>query len=175
MLTNMVSPPTAGTSFAHRMVAIGGLAGNGSSECPNAMPNGGAEGGSLFMVWELDELGRVCLVRRERMNRQLTKSSAKLDQIFGRDILVAEDDQLVLDQRVVERLELLVRQRPAKINAADLRAQMDADFRHGDAGRLRADRLALVEFEWLVHGAILPETRALTHLLLKMRGPARRR
>src|SRR5262245_66161864 len=94
------------------------------------------------------------------MNRQLTKSSAKLDQIFGRDILVAEDDQLVLDQRVVERLELLVRQRPAKINAADLRAQMDADFRHGDAGRLRADRLVLVEFEWLVHGAILPETRA---------------
>src|SRR5262249_56340502 len=89
------------------------------------------------------------------MNRQLTKSSAKLDQIFGRDILVAEDDQLVLDQRVVERLELLVRQRPAKINATDLRAQMDADFRHGDAGRLRADRLALVEFERPVHGAIL--------------------
>ncbi len=41
MLTNMVSPPTAGVSLAHRMVAIGGSARNVSSECHTSVPNGG--------------------------------------------------------------------------------------------------------------------------------------
>jgi hypothetical protein len=39
-----------------------------------------------------------------------------------------------------------------KISAADLGAQMDTDFRHGNTGSLCADRLTLVELEWLVHG-----------------------
>src|SRR5262245_53392421 len=98
------------------------------------------------------------------MNCQLAKTPAELNQIFGCDILFAEDEQLVLDQRFLERLELLARQRPAKINVADLRAQINADFRHVDARRLRADRLALVELEKFVH-AILPDSQISTILL----------
>ena len=41
MLTNMVSPPTAGVSLAHRIVAIGGSARKVSSECQTSVPNGG--------------------------------------------------------------------------------------------------------------------------------------
>src|SRR5262245_62071565 len=41
MLANTVSPPRAGTSFAQRMVAIGGSARNVSSECQMSVPNGG--------------------------------------------------------------------------------------------------------------------------------------
>ena len=40
MLTNIVSPPTAGTSFAHKIVAMGGSARNVSSECHTSVPNG---------------------------------------------------------------------------------------------------------------------------------------
>ena len=72
------------------------------------MPDIGTEGRRLFIVSKFDQLGGFLLVRRERVYRQLAKASAKLDQIFGRDILVSEDDQLVLDQRILDRFELLV-------------------------------------------------------------------
>jgi hypothetical protein len=41
ILANIVSPPTAGTSLAHKTVAIGGSARNVSSECHTSVPNGG--------------------------------------------------------------------------------------------------------------------------------------
>ena len=41
MLANMVSPPIAGTTFAHSIVAIGGSARNVSSECQTSVANGG--------------------------------------------------------------------------------------------------------------------------------------
>ncbi len=100
MLTNMVSPPTAGTSLAHRIVAIGGSARKVSSECQTSVPNGGVG----LVVPELDQLGRVlAFVRRERMHGQFAEAAAELHQVVGRDVLIAEDDQLVLDQRVLDR------------------------------------------------------------------------
>ena len=41
MHANIVSPPRAGTSFAHSTVAIGGSARNVSSECQMSVPKGG--------------------------------------------------------------------------------------------------------------------------------------
>ena len=78
MLTNMVSPPTAGTSLAHRMVAIGGSARNVSSECQTSVPNGGVG----LVVPELDQLGCVlAFVRRERMHGQFAEAAAEGHQI----------------------------------------------------------------------------------------------
>ena len=118
------------------------------------MPDVGAVGRGLFVVAKLDQLGRVlAFVRRERMHGEFVEAAAEIHQVVGRDVLVAEDDQLVLDQRGLDRLELFVRQLAAKIDAADLGAEMDADLGHGDAGALGGKRFALVEFERLVHGA----------------------
>ena len=79
MLTNMVSPPTAGTSLAHRMVAIGGSARNVSSECHTSVPNGGVR----LVIAEFDQLGRVlAFVRRERMHRQLAETAAEVHQLL---------------------------------------------------------------------------------------------
>ena len=52
MLANMVSPPSAGTSLATRMVAIGGSARNVSSECHTSVPNGALVSSFLnLMSW----------------------------------------------------------------------------------------------------------------------------
>src|SRR5262249_41348555 len=104
MLTNMVSPPTAGTSFAHRMVAIGGSA----PKTATAGRSSGAKRRGLLIVPKFNQLGRFFLIWSEGMNGQLAKTPAKVDQIFGRDILVAKDEELVLDQRVLDGVGLLV-------------------------------------------------------------------
>ena len=104
MLTNIVSPPTAGTSLAHSTVAIGGSARKVSSECQTSVPNGGVG----LVVAELDELRRVAFVRRERMHGQFAEPPAEIHQILGADLLIAEDDQLVLDQRLVDHMEHVI-------------------------------------------------------------------
>ena len=55
MLTNMVSPPIAGTSLAHSTVAIGGSARKVSSECQTSVPKGGLVSSFLnLMSWGAD-------------------------------------------------------------------------------------------------------------------------
>jgi hypothetical protein len=39
------------------------------------------------------------------MNGQFAEPPTKTDQIVGGDLLIAKDDQLVVDQRVPDRLE----------------------------------------------------------------------
>src|SRR5215831_494924 len=104
MLTNMVSPPTAGTSFAHRMVVHRRLCAKSLIRVPDI----GAERRDLLIVPKFNQLGRFFLIWSEGMDGQLAKTPAKVDQIFGHNILVAEDEELVLDQRVLDGVELLV-------------------------------------------------------------------
>src|SRR5262249_36024388 len=101
MLANMVSPPIAGTNFAHRIVAIGGSLRNVSSECQTSVANGG-----LFSSF-LNLMRTECLlvVWGEGMNSQFAELPAEIDQIVGRDLLIAKDDQLVLDQSVLDHIE----------------------------------------------------------------------
>ena len=111
MLANIVSPPTAGTSLATRIVAIGGSARNVSSECQHV----GAERRRRLVVAEFDQHRRVfasfgangCTVSSPNRRPKSIRFSRG-------DVLVAEDDQLVLDQRRLDRLELRVRQRLAQ-------------------------------------------------------------
>jgi hypothetical protein len=44
----------------------------------------------------------------EGMNSQFAEPPAEIDQIVGRDLLIAKDDQLVLDQSVLDHIECLV-------------------------------------------------------------------
>ena len=107
MLANMVSPPTAGTSLAHRMVAIGGSARNVSSECHTSVPNGGL----LSSFLNLMRTGAFSSWGENGCTVNSPKPPAEIDQIVGRDLLIAKDEQLVLDQRVKDHVESLVRQR----------------------------------------------------------------
>jgi hypothetical protein len=59
------------------------------------------------------------------MNGQFTEAPAEIHQIVGRDLLIGEDDQFVLDQCVLDYMEYLVLKRLTKIDAADLGAQID--------------------------------------------------
>src|SRR5262245_3128818 len=72
------------------------------------VPDISAERRGLLIVSKLDELGCFFLVWRKRMNCQLAKTPAEVHQIFGRDDLVAEDEQLVFNQRLLDGVKLLV-------------------------------------------------------------------
>src|SRR3954465_6066994 len=96
------------------------------------MPYISAEGRSLFVVSKLDQLRRMfALVRRKRMHGQLTEAPPKIDQLLRGYVLVSENDEFMLNQRIANRRKLLVRHSAAKIDATDLRAERNADFCHG--------------------------------------------
>ena len=148
MLTNMVSPPTAGTSLATRMVAIGGSARNVSSECQTSVPNGGVVSSLRNLISSETSLS----VRRERMHGELAEAAAEVDQLLRGDVLVAEYQQFVLDQRILDRVALLVRHRLAQVDTGDLGAEMGADPRDRDAGLLRDDGATLEAADGFIHG-----------------------
>ena len=50
--------------------------------------------------------------------------AAEPDLIVEADFLVAEENDLILDECLVQLLDLLVRQRPGQIDIADFRADM---------------------------------------------------
>ncbi len=89
------------------------------------------------------------------MDGQFAEPAAEVHQILGADVLIAEDDQLVLDQGVLDHRERLLRERTAQIDAADLGAEMDADPPNRKARTSGHDRPAPPVVEPLVH-AIIP-------------------
>src|SRR6266545_1892115 len=90
------------------------------------------------------------------MDGQLAEPAAEIHQIVGRDLLIAENDQLVLDQGVPDHPEHLVRQWRTKVDAADLGAQIGADPGHGDAGAFNGEGPGLPGGDGLVHLMVLP-------------------
>ena len=88
------------------------------------------------------------------MHSQFAEAPAKIHQVVGGYVLIAEDDQLVLDQRGLDRLELGIRQRLPQVDTGDLGAEMHTGFPHGDSGVFGGERFALVKGERLVHGTI---------------------
>src|SRR5262249_21814745 len=97
------------------------------------MPHVGAERWVGFVVSEFDENGRWLVMRRERVHRQFAEPSAEIDQIVGRDVLIAKDEELVLDQRVKDHIEGLVGEALAKVDAPDLGAEISPHAGYGDA------------------------------------------
>ena len=66
------------------------------------------------------------------MAAERAKIASKTNLIVEIDLLVAEEDHLVLDERLVKLLHLLVRQRPGQVDIADLRADMRRQRLNGD-------------------------------------------
>jgi hypothetical protein len=58
------------------------------------------------------------------MAAQRAKIAAQADLILEIDLLIAEEDHLVLDERLVQLLDLFVRQWLGEINIADFRANV---------------------------------------------------
>src|SRR5258705_11974731 len=92
------------------------------------------------------------------MNGQLTEPLAEIHQIIGRDLLIAENDQFVLDKSLLDCSEYLLLERLTKIDAADLGAQIDPDAVHSNAAAFHVDRSALPVIHGFVHTTVLPLT-----------------
>jgi hypothetical protein len=100
------------------------------------MPDVGQRRRIFVGIVEDDDLGLVCKVGREGMDRELAEQGAERHLLVDRDVLVAQDDHFVLDQRVVDDLELGGAQWPPEIDALDFSADeavdgFYADFRRG--------------------------------------------
>ena len=84
------------------------------------------------------ELSHVLIVGRladrglSDMAAERAKITSKTNLIVEIDLLVAEEDHLVLDERLVKLLHLLVWQRPGQVNIANLRADMRRQRLNGD-------------------------------------------
>ena len=90
------------------------------------------------------------------MNGQRTETPAEVDQIVGRNVLIAEYDQFIVDEGRFDRAELAVRQRLCKIDTADLRTELYTGSGGSDARNFRNERTACQgRNEGLVHARVL--------------------
>ena len=73
------------------------------------MPDIGSERWRLLVVPELDQLGGIlALIRREWMHGQRSEAAAEIHQVVRRDVLIAEQDEFMFDQRGFHSLKLRV-------------------------------------------------------------------
>ncbi len=98
------------------------------------MPDVGAERRIGFIVAKFDQHRDVLVAGRERMHGQFAEPAAEIHQVLRADVLVAEDDELVLDQGVLDGAADLIGDWLAKIDAGDLGAEVGADPRDRQAG-----------------------------------------
>ena len=73
-------------------------------------------------------------VRQHRMALQLAEMAAEGDVRLVADVLAAEEDHLVLQERRADRRDLVRAQRPRQVDAADLGPQHRAGRRHRQPG-----------------------------------------
>jgi len=100
------------------------------------MPDVGQRRRIFVGIVEDDDFRLVYKVGREGMDRELAEQRAERHLLVDRDVLVAQHDHFVLDQRVVDDLELRGTQRLPEIDALDFSADeavdgLYADFRRG--------------------------------------------
>ena len=107
MSANRVSPPTSGTSTARSIDPSDGSCRQVTSLCQKfSVP------ASVLVVLQHHHLGEAPLGRHERVHLEVAEVAAEGDVLVGRDVLVAEEQDLVVDEgllelgegRVVERL-----------------------------------------------------------------------
>ena len=120
------------------------------------MPDVSAERRIGLVVAKFDQNRDVFVLRRERMHSEFAEPAAEVDQILRADVLVAEDQQLVLGQRILDGVALLVRHRLAQIDTGDLGAEVSADPRDRDAGLLRDDGATLEAADGFIHDKAIP-------------------
>ena len=79
-------------------------------------------------------------MRREGVDRELAEALAERHQLVGGDLLVAEDQQLVPGEPVMDRVARRVVERSGEVDARDLGGQVGADLAEGNAHRCLPDR-----------------------------------
>ena len=77
------------------------------------------------MVVEHQDFGKFAL-RPHRMHFEIAELTAERDVLRGRQMLVAQHDDLVLDQRGFEGVQRRRRQWLSEIDTGDFRAELDA-------------------------------------------------
>src|SRR5262245_52959839 len=103
------------------------------------------------------------------MNRQFTEAPAKIHQIFGRDLLVAENDQLIFDECLIDGSKHYFRKLMTKVDATDLGTQIDPYTGYDDASALRRDGPMLPGVDMPVHVVVLPVTASSIALTIRHR------
>ena len=87
------------------------------------------------------QLGKAGFVRRRRMDVKLAEQPPEREVLLGRDLLIAKEDDQVLDQRAVDLALLLGGERPRQIDAAELGADQRSELLDGEGPvRGRGDR-----------------------------------
>jgi len=81
------------------------------------VPDIGGEGRGLFIVAERDKHRGAAVAGREGMDGQFTKSPPEGDEAISRDLLIAENQELMPGQRLLDGLDLLLCQVSAEVDA----------------------------------------------------------
>src|SRR5262245_44447305 len=82
------------------------------------------------VVIEDDQLRTIGEGGRERMDRQLAEATTEGNIVLDAELLVPEDQDLVLDERGANDLELSVARRVRKVDVANLRTEIGCDLLH---------------------------------------------
>src|SRR3954466_4439547 len=120
------------------------------------MPDVSAERRIGLVVAEFDQHRDVFVPRREWMDSEFAESAAEVDQVLRVDVLIAEDQQLVFGERILDGVALFVRHRPAQVDARDFGAQVGTNPRDRDAGLLRDYGAALKAADRFIHDEAIP-------------------
>ena len=59
-----------------------------------------------------------------RMNMQVAKAQGEIPLLFGRNVLLAKEHDLMAQYRVIQLLKLVVAQRAGNVDAGNLRANI---------------------------------------------------
>ena len=81
------------------------------------MPKVTDDAGAIRLLHDLDDLGIALQPFVLIVNSQLSKTAAELDLLFGRQILIAKEDHLVVEHHLMHGRKLLVAERLREIDA----------------------------------------------------------
>ena len=92
------------------------------------VPDIGTIGFFVPVVVKHDHFRRFRNVWRERMDAELPKAFAEHDLLFDADVLIAEYDDLMIQERLVDCPHRRRVRRPGCVNTVDFRTQMRANL-----------------------------------------------
>ena len=117
-LAHIVSPPNSGSSLALSTAPMAGVGRKVTSVCQLALSRTSVDGGV-----EDQHLRLLRHIRVDRVNMQVAEIGGESRLLLRRDRLVAEEQHLMLEQRLLDGVALFQVQRLADVDAADLRAE----------------------------------------------------
>ena len=139
MSAHSVSPPTFGMIWQRRIVYLVGFLRNVVSLCHTSVDSTG-----LSLWLSSTRISGKLALRPHRMHFELAELPAHRDVLRGRQVLVAQDDDFVFDQRGFEGVQRGRRQWFSEIDTGDFRTELDAqalDLKwRGGAGKRRFGR-----------------------------------